>query len=428
MILRGFIVNLSQRLSKSFYQVVAAINEPHNVYLVQHRDSGRFYVKKVLDVYSADVYKDLKAHPIPGIPRIIDSWEEDGRLVIIEEFISGVTLRDLIERTSSLTISQGGYEQAPGEYSAAAHADSTRNEYITAVAPAGMDPCELLTVERIGHYMAGLCEILERLHSHNPPLIHRDLKPSNIIITSCGNAMLLDFNAARFYSGEPGRESDTRLLGTKGYAAPEQYGFGESSPQTDIYSVGRILQECVDALPEGDISSEETAVRKRPVSAKVTGPHVFDTVIRKCTQISPSKRYSSAAALKSALLGCIGESIRPDITGPVINPYLPPGFRTLNPWKMLIASVVYFLVFDLSLTLKDQTASMQVLWMERILVLFLGLMNIALGSNYLGIQRFMPFHDSSSRALRITGVILTMAVVTFIIFMTMIFIIGTAFS
>ena len=396
MILRGFIVNLSQRLSKSFYQVVAAINEPHNVYLVQHRDSGRFYVKKVLDVYSADVYKDLKAHPIPGIPRIIDSWEEDGRLVIIEEFISGVTLRDLIESTSSPA--------------------------------ANTDLREILTVERIGHYMAGLCEILERLHSHNPPLIHRDLKPSNIIITSCGNAMLLDFNAARFYSGEPGRESDTRLLGTKGYAAPEQYGFGESSPQTDIYSVGRILQECVDALPEGDISSEETAVRKRPVSAKVTGPHVFDTVIRKCTQISPSKRYSSAAALKSALLGCIGESIRPDITGPVINPYLPPGFRTLNPWKMLIASVVYFLVFDLSLTLKDQTASMQVLWMERLLVLFLGLMNIALGSNYLGIQRFMPFHDSSSRTLRITGVILTMAVVTFIIFMTMIFIIGTAFS
>ena len=205
MILRGFIVNLSQRLSKSFYQVVAAINEPHNVYLVQHRDSGRFYVKKVLDVYSADVYKDLKAHPIPGIPKIIDSWEEDGRLVIIEEFISGVTLRDLIESTSSPA--------------------------------ANTDLREILTVERIGHYMAGLCDILERLHSHNPPLIHRDLKPSNIIITSCGNVMLLDFNAARFYSGEPGRESDTRLLGTKGYAAPEQYGFGESSPQTDIYSM-----------------------------------------------------------------------------------------------------------------------------------------------------------------------------------------------
>lgn len=389
-------MNLSQRLSNSFYQVVAAINEPHKVYLVQHRDSGRFYVKKILDVYSADVYKDLQAHPIPGIPRIIDSWEEDRHLVIIEEYISGVTLRDMIESTSSPA--------------------------------ADTDLWEVLTVERIGRYMSDLCEILERLHEHNPPLIHRDIKPSNIIITSCGNVMLLDFNAARFYSGEPGRESDTRLLGTKGYAAPEQYGFGESSPQTDLYSIGRVLQECVDVLPKTDIDSGNHIGRQKSVSEKITDPHTFDSVIQKCTQMTPSKRYSSAAALKNALLGCLGQSSRPDIMGPMINPYLPPGFRTLNPWKMLIASVVYFLVFDLSLTLKDQTASMQALWMERLLVLFLGLMNIALGSNYLGIQRYMPFHSSSSPALRIAGVLLTMAATTMIVFMSGIFVIGTFFS
>lgn len=389
-------MNLSQRLSNSFYQVVAAINEPHKVYLVQHRDSGRFYVKKILDVYSADVYKDLQAHPIPGIPRIIDSWEEDRQLVIIEEYISGVTLRDMIESTSSPA--------------------------------ADTDLREVLTVERIGRYMSDLCEILERLHEHNPPLIHRDIKPSNIIITSCGNVMLLDFNAARFYSGEPGRESDTRLLGTKGYAAPEQYGFGESSPQTDLYSIGRVLQECVDVLPKTDIDSGNHIGRQKSASEKITDPHTFDSVIQKCSQMTPSKRYSSAAALKNALLGCLGQSSRPDIMGPMINPYLPPGFRTLNPWKMLIASVVYFLVFDLSLTLKDQTASMQVLWMERLLVLFLGLMNIALGSNYLGIQRYMPFHSSSSPALRIAGVLLTMAAATMIVFMSGIFVIGTFFS
>ena len=389
-------MNLSQRLSNSFYQVVAAINEPHKVYLVQHRDSGRFYVKKILDVYSADVYKDLQAHPIPGIPRIIDSWEEDRQLVIIEEYISGVTLRDMIESTSSPA--------------------------------ADTDLREVLTVERIGRYMSDLCEILERLHEHNPPLIHRDIKPSNIIITSCGNVMLLDFNAARFYSGEPGRESDTRLLGTKGYAAPEQYGFGESSPQTDLYSIGRVLQECVDVLPKTDIDSGNHIGRQKSASEKITDPHTFDSVIQKCSQMTPSKRYSSAAALKNALLGCLGQSSRPDIMGPMINPYLPPGFRTLNPWKMLIASVVYFLVFDLSLTLQDQTSTMQALWMERLLVLFLGLMNIALGSNYLGIQRYMPFHDSSSRTLQIIGVILTMAAATMIVFMSGIFVIGTFFS
>lgn len=389
-------MNLSQRLSNSFYQVVAAINEPHKVYLVQHRDSGKFYVKKILDIYSADVYKDLQAHPIPGIPRIIDSWEEDRRLVIIEEYISGVTLRDMIESTSSPA--------------------------------ANTDLREVLTVERIGRYMSDLCEILERLHDHNPPLIHRDIKPSNIIITSCGNVMLLDFNAARFYSGEPGRESDTRLLGTKGYAAPEQYGFGESSPQTDLYSIGRVLQECVDVLPKTDINSGNHIGRQKSASAKITDPHTFDSVIQKCTQMTPSKRYSSAAALKNALLGCLGQSSRPDIMGPVINPYLPPGFRTLNPWKMLIASVVYFLIFDLSLTLQDQASSVQALWTERVLVLFLGLMNVAIGSNYLGIQRYMPFHSSSSPALRIAGVLLTMAAATMIVFMSGIFVIGTFFS
>ena len=78
-------MDLSQRLSNSFYQVIATINEPHNVYLVRHRDSGRFYVKKILDVYSADVYKELQAHPISGIPWLIDTWEEEDRLVISEE-------------------------------------------------------------------------------------------------------------------------------------------------------------------------------------------------------------------------------------------------------------------------------------------------------------------------------------------------------
>ena len=421
-------MNLSNRLTNSFYQVVAAINEPHNVYLVQHRDSGRFYVRKTLDVYSADVYKDLQAHPIPGIPRIIDSWEEDGRLIIIEEFISGVTLRDMIESTASLSLFQDGYEQAPGCNTAAAPACRNGNGFTAAGTRVHLDPHDILTPDQLGHYMVSLCEILERLHAHNPPIIHRDLKPSNIIITSCDNVVLLDFNAARFYSGVPGRESDTRLLGTKGYAAPEQYGFGESSPQTDLYSIGRILQECVDAFPKERIAAERIAEKQPSSPAKVTDPHTFDPVIRKCTQMAPSKRYSSAAALKNALLSCLGQSSRPDITGTVVNPYLPPGFRTLNPWKMLIASAVYLLVFNVSLTMPDETASAPVLRMERMLVLSLALINIAMGSNYLGIQRYMPFHNSTSRPLKIAGVLLTMAAVSVIIFMTMVLLISTVSS
>lgn len=83
--------------------------------------------------------------------------------------------------------------------------------------------------------MIMLCNILNALHSMTPPIIHRDIKPSNIIITSYNYAMLLDFNAAKQFSGQ--NESDTVLIGTPGYAAPEQYGFGSSSPkQTYILS------------------------------------------------------------------------------------------------------------------------------------------------------------------------------------------------
>lgn len=94
-------MDISHRLSISYYKVITPINEPHKVYLVRHQESGRFYVKKILDVYSADVYRDLQEHPISGIPRIIDSWEDNGSLIIIEEFISGLTLQDKIDFAST---------------------------------------------------------------------------------------------------------------------------------------------------------------------------------------------------------------------------------------------------------------------------------------------------------------------------------------
>ena len=237
-------MNSSDRLSVSSYKTVAPINEQHGVYLVRHQETGSLFVKKILSIYSAGIYRKLLQHPVAGIPRIIALSEENGKLTVIEEFISGSTLSDKIAlcRSSSL--------------------------------------CPL-TVREIGRYMIGLCEILEQLHSLDPPVIHRDIKPSNIMITVCDSVVLLDLNAARFYSGNPKRKSDTRLLGTHGYAAPEQYGFRESSPQTDLFAVGMTLKETIDALPHED--------------------HTFDAVITRCTQMDPSKRYASAGALKSAI-------------------------------------------------------------------------------------------------------------------------------
>ena len=182
----------------SSFHTIAMINEFHGVYLVQDPDTGKIYVKKVLDVYNPEVYEFLLQHPVAGTPGIIACSEEAGRMVLIEEYISGSSLQEKIEGN------------------ALSEADILR-------------------------YMLDLCDILEKLHTGEQVIIHRDIKPSNIIITTYNRAVLLDFNAAKFYS--PESAEDTVLLGTKGYAAPEQYGFGSSSPQTDIYALGMTLQK-----------------------------------------------------------------------------------------------------------------------------------------------------------------------------------------
>jgi serine/threonine protein kinase len=84
-----------------------------------------------------------------------------------------------------------------------------------------------------------LCTVLAYLHNRQPPVIFRDLKPSNIMLTPEENLYLIDFGIARHF--KPGQKKDTIALGSPGYAAPEQYGKGQTTPQSDIFSLGAIL-------------------------------------------------------------------------------------------------------------------------------------------------------------------------------------------
>ncbi len=358
-------MDYSSRLSISYYKTVAIINDPHQIYLVQHQETGKFYVKKILDVYSIDIYRYLKAHPITGIPRIIDFYEENGKLTLIEEFAPGITLREKIDSG-------------------------------------------LLTWELIGSYMISLCEILEKLHSHNPPLIHRDIKPSNIIINSFDEVILLDFNAAKYSSNDKSKESDTVLLGTQGYAAPEQYGFGESSPQTDIYSLGIIMKESSASMSVND--------------------HSFDSIITKCTQMDPTKRYSSVNDVKTALLNLLGKNTIETTAIHSARAFLPPGFRTLTPWKMVIAVPVYILIFSLCLSLEVKNTTGAALWLERITLLIIMLGDVFVGYNYLGIQNKFPPCRSKNKFLHALGVLLLVALFTVALFILLVLLEGIIFG
>ena len=351
-------MDLEQRLSISYYKVVATINEPHKIYLVQHQDTGKFFVKKILDVYSIDVYKYLKENPIVGIPQVIDYFEDNGTLTVIEASAPGTTLKEIIESGK-------------------------------------------LSSEQIGHYMINLCDILEKLHSHNPPLIHRDIKPSNIIITHYDNVMLLDFNAAKYRSSDQDRSSDTVLLGTQGYAAPEQYGFGESSPQTDIYSLCIILKE----------ASESLAINT----------HKFDSIISKCTQMDPARRFHSVEELKVALMKALGNDLSSEAEQVSLTSVLPPGFRTMTPGKMIVAIPVYIMVFWLCLSLEVKNTFGPALWLERIFLLLIMLGDILIGYNYLGIQKIFPPCRNSNKFIRAIGAAGLIAIYTIAMFFLLMF-------
>lgn len=346
-------MDLSHRLELSYYKTIATINEEHHIYLVQHQSTNKIFIKKILDVYNLTVYENLYKHPIPGTPRIIDFCEEGHQLILIEEYISGTSLYD--------KILQGD-----------------------------------LNDHRILNYSIELCHILEKLHTLNPPVIHRDIKPSNIIITNYDHAVLLDFNAAKQFDST--EHEDTVLLGTQGYAAPEQYGFGSSSPQTDIYSLGIVIKEMMTAC---NSSSKELL-----------------QIVEACTQLDPRERYASISDLRYEI---------EELTAPTPQHkhkkskahqnFLPPGYRTHTPWKMLVASISYLCIFLLCVSLEVKNVSVPDLWLNRFFA-FIILLSIVFGCfNYLNIQQLVPLCKNKNTAVRYLGIAVLDIAVSFFLFL-----------
>lgn len=334
-------MDYARRLEISYYNTIATINDAHKIYLVQHRETNKIYIKKILDIYNPHIYEYLMEHHITGIPKLYNIYEESGQLVLIEEFISGISLQEMID-------------------------------------------VRTLTLDLIVRFMGELCSILEKLHFLNPPIIHRDIKPSNIIITPCGHAVLIDFNAAKHSTDIA--DHDTVLLGTKGYAAPEQYGFGSSTSQTDIYALGILLKELSHALP--------------------VPTNIFDAVISKCTEMNPSDRMKTVQELKTEIekLQNHNNDNRSTVGTPQKD-FAPPGFRTKTPWKMFTASVIYLFIFWICLSMEVKDATVFHLWLERITALFIMLAFVFCCFNYRNIQRFIPLCTNKHKIVRCLGVL-----------------------
>lgn len=220
-------------LELSVYEELEAIADHQDILLVRNTEDGKLYVKKIIEVYDVSVYRHILEHPISYMPQIYALYEGDNNLIVIEEYIKGRTLLEIL------------------------------NEGV-------IEPTRAVYIAR------RLCYILKELHSLDKPIIHRDIKPSNIIITKDNQTYLIDINVAKWY--REGSIEDTKLLGTMYYAAPEQFGYGfySSSAKSDIYAVGMLL----NVMVTGKMPKEQKA------------PGILWKIIEKCIALNPDDRYS----------------------------------------------------------------------------------------------------------------------------------------
>lgn len=216
------------------------------------KDGGSdFEVVKQNLVAETDILKKLNHRHLPSIIDVIDM---DDSFLIVMDYIEGITLKQVLERE-------------------------------------GVQP-----QEKVVEWAKQICDVLGYLHSRKPPIIYRDMKPSNVMLKPDGNIMVFDFGTAREY--KTGNIEDTTCLGTKGYAAPEQYGgHGQTDARTDIYCLGATLYH----LLTGHNPSQPPYVM-RPI--RQWNPNLssgLEQIILKCTAQDPNDRYQSCAELMYAL-------------------------------------------------------------------------------------------------------------------------------
>lgn len=281
-----------QQRSWETYSPVMPLGRRSDVTLLRNDGSGELVVHRLVNAEQAAIYRILQQTASPHIPCIYDIIENGtGQYAIFEEYVDGQTLADILREQTTVAEPLAAW------------------------------------------YVTQLCEALSAIHKAG--LIHRDIKPGNVMVTPDDKLYLIDFDIAR--SHKVNQASDTELLGTQGYAAPEQFGFRQTDVRTDIYAVGVLLNQLLTGempqkrLPKGSIAK----------------------IILRCTDIDPRRRYRSANALKRTLRAYLpqGHAWIMHLLRRV------PGFRTWTAWKMILAGSLYTLFFLCCIIMVYQMAS-----------------------------------------------------------------------
>lgn len=225
------------------------------IYLLEDNNTGELFTLKV--IINKDMFGDLeilKEIRHPNIVSIKHVFKTEKYVFIVQDYIKGLTLKEYVEKNG------------------------------------------VLSEQKLVEVAFQLCNIFEYLHtSLTTPLIFRDLKPANIIISDNGELKLIDLASIRLFKKEA--ENDTIHIGTIGFAAPEQFGYGQTDVRSDIYTLGATLYYLL--------------IGNKPISDKLNIKNIKNVrkeisvelaeVIDKCTRFSPDERFQNITDLKSAL-------------------------------------------------------------------------------------------------------------------------------
>lgn len=207
------------------------------IFVYEHKQLGKRIVKRCISG-TGDVYDTLKELSHPNIANVYEAVKGETGITVLEEYIDGQTV----------------------------------GEYLSD---------NFFTENGVRSVILSLCKALGFLHQHK--IIHKDIKPENVMIDNSGTVKLIDFDAARIYKLY--QSKDTKILGTTGYAAPEQYGLNQTDERTDIYALGVLMNVMLTGEPP----------QRKLYSGRLKN------IIIKCTQTIPDKRYQSVSKLKKDL-------------------------------------------------------------------------------------------------------------------------------
>lgn len=195
-----------------------------------------------------EIMEKMADRKLSGIPKTYRIFEENGEVYLVREYIEGMSLAQIV-------LQKGGISEA-----------------------------EICRISR------KICQTAEQFQNPDEPMIHRDIKPENIVVTPGGEVVFIDFGTMRSYKKDGSR--DTFVVGTRGTAAPEQYGYTQTDQRTDVYAIGQTMLYMVSESYEKNQLSE-CAVSRR-----------MKKIIEKACSFEPDKRYGDAAQLRRAVEKC----------------------------------------------------------------------------------------------------------------------------